>query len=915
MSNCGTRIIQVTGGGVDGVINGGSYNPTTQELTLTTSLGGSIVITGFALDTSVYGIDGQLSGARTVDMNGNDITWQNGGDFIIDGKLTVTGLIDPTGMQFSGPQDDAGMPNETIYITDGSASGHTSGTFVFKDAAGGYKPLHADGNVYSVTAADVGNAAPESTAVGSDPLTGDLFYVDGSGNWAAIPAASSANDRIFADNLTVNPTVALNPTETEISTFLGANVDTIVYYTGTDTASDPATHVYHVDNSGNVTTLLNPSSSASGNTTFADVADNTARDAIVGAVDGDTVRTLDTNTLWRYDGAAWQTWYVSPTGYFNDRGNQSADFTAINDSAYVGAIYTYTGAGGHTVTLQHNAGYSANETPMHVIHNESSNDSELTVAADAGDVYSGPLSIPANGSLIVTHDPANANGMIGRVVGGTATATVLPFGRMELTAQDAMNLSGLTAAAVQAGYTMTLPAAATAPCNIVPFIGVQNRGGLIVEDATAATFPDAFAVNAGGTTESSMVVPEDGEYRLTYMMPNIEDATFNEGQAHPVVMVDGIPVKVHVQVNDNIGMETILNLTAGQRVQMGYLSANVDAADNVDLAFGIDLDDANLSVSLSDIVIGYVQLEKVQTEIFVDPALVVPEAISHATFGLTADGSGIICPFDEGQGDTSVITNAAGTITLPAGKYKITSQCSRQGASLDYELYDNTNSVVLEKYSSDNSGFIGSLKPYYLTIASPIEIQIREGNNDLSVVWNGRQAGFTAFADANKPWSCFIDIQQLPTNTVVRAEDATVVEWTDFPMTIGGTTTAPTKGTTTVDRAQYKVVGKTLHVRYDFEQSGAGTAGSGNYLFPLPAGFTPDLPAPAGNLEQFQVVGVAGASDGVTFSYGIARWRSSVNAIDLATGNPNTFSGIGSAWYSMNDASVSFSFQAQIPLV
>lgn len=109
MCNCGTKIIQLGGGGPA---------------------------------VNIYNTNGTLTGPRTVNMAGNDLTFQGGGNFIIDGKLTVTGIIDPTGLQFtSGVQSDAAMPNGTTYVTNGTLSGFPSGEMIFKDFAGVYQRL------------------------------------------------------------------------------------------------------------------------------------------------------------------------------------------------------------------------------------------------------------------------------------------------------------------------------------------------------------------------------------------------------------------------------------------------------------------------------------------------------------------------------------------------------------------------------------------------------------------------------------------------------------------------------------------------------------------------------------------------------------------------------------------------------
>lgn len=59
-------------------------------------------------------------------------------------------------------------------------------------------------------------------------------------------------------------------------------------------------------------------------------------------------------------------------------------------------------------------------------------------------------------------------------------------------------------------------------------------------------------------------------------------------------------------------------------------------------------------------------------------------------------------------------------------------------------------------------------------------------------------------------------------------------------LVIGATTTAPTKGTTTSDSVTYVRVGEFAFITYLYVQTGAGTAGSGDYLISLPAGLSAD---------------------------------------------------------------------------
>lgn len=62
-----------------------------------------------------------------------------------------------------------------------------------------------------------------------------------------------------------------------------------------------------------------------------------------------------------------------------------------------------------------------------------------------------------------------------------------------------------------------------------------------------------------------------------------------------------------------------------------------------------------------------------------------------------------------------------------------------------------------------------------------------------------------------------------------------------YPLTIGATTTPPTKGTVAEDVATWARHGDKMLWSYRLRMTSAGTNGSGNYLFPLPTGYNVDL--------------------------------------------------------------------------
>lgn len=81
------------------------------------------------------------------------------------------------------------------------------------------------------------------------------------------------------------------------------------------------------------------------------------------------------------------------------------------------------------------------------------------------------------------------------------------------------------------------------------------------------------------------------------------------------------------------------------------------------------------------------------------------------------------------------------------------------------------------------------------------------------------------------------DITVTPNVTVVGPP---VLDWQDYSLIIGATTTAPTPGTTSINKARWRRVGDSMEVEYHFVQTSAGSSGSGIYLFPLPGNYQID---------------------------------------------------------------------------
>ncbi len=137
--------------------------------------------------------------------------------------------------------------------------------------------------------------------------------------------------------------------------------------------------------------------------------------------------------------------------------------------------------------------------------------------------------------------------------------------------------------------------------------------------------------------------------------------------------------------------------------------------------------------------------------------------------------------------------------------------------------------------------------------------------------------------------------------------------------TIGATTTPGTKGTSVTDNFYWRRVGSNMEVRYEFRQTAAGTAGSGEYLWTLPANMTIDTNV----IDPFNTV----AARTTTNSSGIMQMGDNTN---MFTGTVVVFSStqvryqvsntggsgfIGSALNPLSTATLSYNASYTLPML
>jgi hypothetical protein len=135
---------------------------------------------------------------------------------------------------------------------------------------------------------------------------------------------------------------------------------------------------------------------------------------------------------------------------------------------------------------------------------------------------------------------------------------------------------------------------------------------------------------------------------------------------------------------------------------------------------------------------------------------------------------------------------------------------------------------------------------------------------------------------------------------------------TSYTLAIGGTTSAPTKGTIVVDEARWCRLGPLMLIQYNYQQTTGGSAGSGNYLFPLPSGYTIDTTklTPTTTVEG-SVVGSASAYNNVV---GFVKAYDSSNLAIVQNGAGVTAGAFASSSVAAIGSGAKYAFTAIVPI-
>jgi hypothetical protein len=148
-----------------------------------------------------------------------------------------------------------------------------------------------------------------------------------------------------------------------------------------------------------------------------------------------------------------------------------------------------------------------------------------------------------------------------------------------------------------------------------------------------------------------------------------------------------------------------------------------------------------------------------------------------------------------------------------------------------------------------------------------------------------------------------------------------ITSWGSYALNITGTTTNPTKGGgTVVDNAQWRRVGDSMEITYNYSHTSGGGAGAGNYLFSIPTGYTIDTTivnvttnnGAKGNVGSASAYSSSGTAGGI----GVVQVYNSTNLCLTMYDetNDHIYTVNGGGWGLFN-TTCEYSFRCTIPIV
>jgi hypothetical protein len=283
---------------------------------------------------------------------------------------------------------------------------------------------------------------------------------------------------------------------------------------------------------------------------------------------------------------------------------------------------------------------------------------------------------------------------------------------------------------------------------------------------------------------------------------------------------------------------------------------------------------------------------------------------------------------------SSTVTPAASTTTVIHGKKALCFTASSQAFTLsqDSTLYasqfaDGVQGLAYIRLKTNHTGAI-TVCSNNAGAASTSNCVTAQASNTwglykLPFILGATSNGITVSAASGSGTTCVDDAFVGAVD--LKLDSSVVGPWVDYgAQTVGAVTTAPTKGTVVTDKVRCRISGQDYECEFNYAQSSAGTAGSGEYIFSLPSGISMDssriafTTATLGNVDtythQTSVMNTVGKINTGTARGDVTAYAYSATQFRLQTGIAYTgYSAQSSTQYALSNATESWKFTIKFP--
>ncbi len=511
-------------------------------------------------------------------------------------------------------------------------------------------------------------------------------------------------DRVFLSNTAVSPATAGSPTITEITTAAGVNRNVILYYTGTDTATDTPTFVYHIDKSG-VVTLIQEPAGAGGITYWAATTSYKKNQAVVGpdgsllaaAADFTSGATFD-NTKWVRLGQALIGVFQANTYYWADTlvlgttgslvGVTIRRVTAGTSGASLNAtelanwtLYAQPSIGPFIANTEYLTGQTVSVDGV-IYQSGSTHTSAASFDADIASWAETAQSSrtlervtqTAHGFSVkqpVYHDGTNWKAAQANADATVAQAIITQVVDTNTFVITTHGVATITGHGLTVGSYYYLDQASSAITPVKPTSGI-SQGVLHVRDVNTVFIDVELAVSAS-TATTSTALGRTGAYRTTTLNPGSGNAIKFETLFNTSVNIT--EALVASGTADLVAGKTY-RIAAGVRMESpasGYAHWYIRTTTGTNISPRISLDSANAATnnsSMSNVEVIYTPTANETIGLYLDAASTVGEAgpgtymsVEELPSQTSVDATAVSITNGNGVNGQTLVTNGDGTAT------------------------------------------------------------------------------------------------------------------------------------------------------------------------------------------------------------------------------------------------------------